>query len=274
MARKRKREDSGGASWLETYSDLVTLLLTFFILLYSISTVDAQKYAAIVKAFSKTDEAVEMLPESSGNSVDKQDIEDIEDIEGIEDLDELYEAMKEYIENNNLQGSAEVSKTEEYVFIRFSNEITFGGYSNKLNDSGKKILDILAGGLKLVDEYIEEVIISGHTAEVSGDDSNIDRSLSTERANAVLSYLESKNVISPAKYLSIGYGMYSPIDDNNTATGRAKNRRVEIYISRKGHPVSYTNKIKETINKDNNTNEAQELESTNAINVNNSKIIN
>ncbi|MDF2676556.1 MAG: motB [Bacillota bacterium] len=174
-----------------------------------------------------------------------------------------------------LQGSAEVSKTEEYVFIRFSDDITFGGYSQNLNESGKKILDVLAGGLKLVDEYIEEVIISGHTAEVIGDNSNIDRSLSTERANAVLNYLESKKVISPAKYLSIGYGLYSPIADNNTAEGRAKNRRVDIYISRKGHPVSYTNKINETINKNKNTennetitNETNNIKDTN-INTNN-----
>jgi len=48
--------------------------------------------------------------------------------------------------------------------------------------------------------------------------------------------------------LAIGYGLYSPIDGNDTSEGRAKNRRVEIYISRKGYPISYTNKIKETIN--------------------------
>ncbi len=269
MGRKRRREDSGGASWLETYSDLVTLLLTFFILLYSISTVDAQKYAMIVEAFSKVDEVVEELPqtESSNSSVEKQDIEDI---------DKLYEALKEYIEKNNLQGSAEVSKTEEYVFIRFSDEITFGGYSQNLNESGKKILDVLAGGLKLVDEYIEEVIISGHTAEVIGDNSNIDRTLSTERANAVLNYLESKKVISPAKYLSIGYGLYSPIADNSTASGRAKNRRVEIFISRQGYPVSYTNKINETINEQENTetNENKSEDNSNIDNLNDSKNVN
>jgi len=269
LGRKRRREDSGGASWLETYSDLVTLLLTFFILLYSISTVDAQKYAMIVEAFSKVDEVVEELPqtESSNSSVEKQDIEDI---------DKLYEALKEYIEKNNLQGSAEVSKTEEYVFIRFSDEITFGGYSQNLNESGKKILDVLAGGLKLVDEYIEEVIISGHTAEVIGDNSNIDRTLSTERANAVLNYLESKKVISPAKYLSIGYGLYSPIADNSTASGRAKNRRVEIFISRQGYPVSYTNKINETINEQENTetNENKSEDNSNIDNLNDSKNVN
>ena len=59
MARRKKREESGGASWLETYSDMVTLLLTFFIMLYAMSTIDAQKFAAIVASFSK-----EMNPEA------------------------------------------------------------------------------------------------------------------------------------------------------------------------------------------------------------------
>ncbi len=247
MARKRKRESSGGASWMETYSDLVTLLLTFFVLLYSMSTIDQEKYAKLVEAFSKGNIVIseQQLPIDQGpeQAKDKQ-----APTEKAEDVNKLYEIMSEYIKQNNLSDSVEISQNEEYVFIRFSDDITFNGYSNKLNESGKKILDILAQGLGLVEGYIEEVIIAGHTAEVVTDTTKIDRTLSTERANAVLEYLESKNVINPAKYLAIGYGLHSPIADNSTPEGRAKNRRVEIFISRKGHPISYTNKIKETIN--------------------------
>lgn len=251
MARKRKTDDSGGASWLETYSDLVTLLLTFFILLYSMSTIDAQKYAMIVEAFSKGNAIVTQDDLPPGEDLlDKGSTEEtpIVEEEDVEDIDKLYTLIMDYVNNNNLTDSVEISKSEEYVFIRFYDNITFNGYSNKLKPSGKEILDVLAEGLGLVDEYIEEVIIAGHTAEVENDNSTIDRNLSTERANAVLQHLEAKHIIDPAKYLAIGYGLYSPIADNSTSEGRAKNRRVEIYISRKGHPVSYTNIIKETIN--------------------------
>lgn len=248
MARKRKRESGGGASWMETYSDLVTLLLTFFILLFSMSTMDNEKYKILVQAFSKVS-PVEAPEESK-----MEDIGEVPDETKMEelDMDKLYQLLKEYVSDSGLSGSVEVSKSEEYVFIRFYDDITFSGYSNKLNDKGKQVLDVLADGMKLVDEYIEEVIIAGHTAEVVTDNTKRDRSLSTERANSVLEYLERKAVISPAKYLAIGYGLYSPIADNSTPEGRAKNRRVEIYISRKGYPVSYTNIIKETINTDNN----------------------
>ncbi|MBP1925744.1 chemotaxis protein MotB [Sedimentibacter acidaminivorans] len=251
MTRKRKTSGLGHASWLETYSDMVTLLLTFFIMLYAMSTIDAQKYSLIVQALSKGDAIVTQddLP-IDDDLLDEGSIEEtpIIEEEDTDDIDKLYTLLMEYISKNNLNDSVEVSKTEEYVFIRFYDDITFNGYSNQLKISGKAILDVLAEGLGSVDNYIEEVIIAGHTAEVERDKSTIDRTLSTERANAVLQHLEAKNVINPAKYLAIGYGLYSPIADNNTPEGRAKNRRVEIYISRKGHPISYTNIIKDTLN--------------------------
>jgi chemotaxis protein MotB len=167
-----------------------------------------------------------------------------------DDIDALYTLLKQYIEENELAEEVQLRKTEEYVFIRFSDSVAFRGYSDILEQEGKGVLDVLAEGLVLVDEYIEEVVIAGHTAKVDYDKTDIDRSLSTNRANVVLRYLENKDVIDPAKYLAIGYGLYSPIADNSTPEGRAKNRRVEIYISRKGHPISYTKKIRDVINKD------------------------
>ena len=248
MARRKKRKENGGASWLETYSDMVTLLLTFFIMLYAMSTIDAQKFAAIVASFSK-----EMNPEAyyqmmEAEAAEQEVVSSYEEPEEIEEIDVLYTLLKQYIDENELAGQVEISKSEEYVFIRFSDSVTFRGYSDILEQKGKGVLDVLAEGLALVDEYIEEVVIAGHTAKVEYDMTDIDRSLSTNRANVVLRYLENKDVIDPAKYLAIGYGLYSPIADNSTAEGRAKNRRVEIYISRKGHPISYTRIIQETIN--------------------------
>lgn len=254
MSRRKRREDTGGgASWMETFSDMVTLLLTFFIMLYAMSTVDAQKYAAIISAFSKEMNPQVYYQQQVDTEGDEDDFYSVEQVEKVDEIDELYTLFKQYVEERQLGDQVELSKSEEYVFIRFSDSVTFRGYSDILEQSGREILDILAEGMSLVDEYIEEVIIAGHTAKVDYDMTDIDRSLSTNRANVVLKYLEDKAVIDPAKYLAIGYGLYSPIADNSTAEGRTKNRRVEIYISRKGHPISYTNIIKDTINKDEDT---------------------
>ena len=251
MARRKKKEESGGASWIVTYSDMVTLLLTFFIMLYAMSTIDAQKFAAIVASFSKEmnpEAYYQMMEAEAAQQVIDDTYEETEETEETEDIDVLYTLLKQYIEENELAGQVEISKSEEYVFIRFSDSVTFRGYSDILEQKGKGVLDVLAEGLVLVEQYIEEVVIAGHTAKVEYDMTDIDRSLSTNRANVVLRYLENKDVIDPAKYLAIGYGLYSPIADNSTSEGRAKNRRVEIYISRKGHPISYTKIIQDTIN--------------------------
>ncbi len=250
MARKKNRDTGGGASWMETYSDMVTLLLTFFIMLYAMSTIDAQKYATIIESFSK-----QMNPVAYQQQLESSESEDTSDPETVSEseegnLDQLYSMLKQYIDDNDLAGQVELQKSEEYVFIRFSDSVTFRGYSDILEISGRSILDVLAEGLTIVDKYIEEVIIAGHTAEVEYDKTDIDRTLSTDRANVVLKYLENKNVIHPSKYLAIGYGLYRPIAENNTPEGRAKNRRVEIYISRKGHPMSYTKIIQDTLNKE------------------------
>jgi len=251
VARKKREIESSGTSWLDTYADMVTLLLTFFIMLYAMSTIDAQKYNAIVEAFSKGKAVITdiELPKEEDMPEDGYIEEVIAKVDLEEDsVDKLYTMLMNYVTENKLTESVEITKSEEYVFIRFYDNITFNGYSNQLKTSGKDILSVLAEGLGLVEEYIEEVIIAGHTAEVKNDNTTIDRNLSTERANAVLQYLEAKRVINPAKYLAIGYGLYTPIADNDTAEGRSKNRRVEIYISRKGHPVSYTNIIDKAIN--------------------------
>ncbi len=190
----------------------------------------------------------QMMEAEAAEQVVDDTYEETEEIEETEDIDVLYTLLKQYIEENELAGQVEISKSEEYVFIRFSDSVTFRGYSDILEQKGKGVLDVLAEGLVLVEQYIEEVVIAGHTAKVEYDMTDIDRSLSTNRANVVLRYLENKDVIDPAKYLAIGYGLYSPIADNSTSEGRAKNRRVEIYISRKGHPISYTKIIQDTIN--------------------------
>jgi len=131
---------------------------------------DAQKYANVVKSItsafnpSKLEEIIEEIPEV--NTEDIENMDEIVNTDETEGIDILYNMLSEYVNNNNLSESVEVYKSEEYVFIRFSDNITFGGYSTVISNQGKEVLDVLAKGLDLVDEYIEEVIIAGHTAEV------------------------------------------------------------------------------------------------------------
>ena len=252
MARKKKNIDGAGGSWLNTYADMVTLLLTFFILLFSMSNLDKQKYAALAQAFS-TGKGVITAPEDypegqqmlDEGSTDETPVIEDEDLEG---LDILYKIMSEYIKENNLQDDIEIQKVEDDVFIRFKNSVFFDGYSSEIKPAGKEILLVLAQGLDDADPLVGEIVIAGHTAFVKSDLTSSDRTLSSDRATGVLMFLEALNKFDPSKLVSVGYGSYRPVATNDTPEGMEQNRRVEIYISKKGQSRNFTDYIYDILN--------------------------
>lgn len=228
---KKGRKEEGG-SWMDTYGDMVTLLLCFFILLYAISAVDQTKWMNMVKSFNP--EAVRDLEEKILDPPDKKDMPD--EVRPPKDFETLYENLKKEVEKSNLSEEIEVKKGEGFTFITFKSNVVFDGNSYVLKDSGKKVLDDFCS---ILDGYVNEIgqiQILGHTAIASpGNEINIsmDRFLSSNRATAVLIYIQEKNIFEPVTLVSIGYGQYRPIADNTTADGRAANRRVELLITKK-----------------------------------------
>lgn len=252
MARRKPPEGGGGPNWLDTYADMVTLMLTFFVMLFAMSTMDASKWQKLVKAFSTnkasaaavqqivSDSTVPFLPSSSaavssggaGNSASSA-------ANGEMTFDDLYQYIKGYVDQKGLSNSVEVHKGDGYTFITFQNSIFFDGDSAVLRNEGKQILDYLCGGLKQVSGQIGEIRFYGHTARAENDStaSNqaFDRQLSSDRATNVLLYVQLKNIVDPKKMISEGYGEYRPlVPHDGTEATRMKNRRVDIYISKNG----------------------------------------
>lgn len=253
MARKKLKDSGASGSWLNTYADMVTLLLTFFIMLFAMSSLDKEKFLMLVQAFSDGNNVIvapEDLP-SGDKLIDDGSISDtpvVED-ENLEGLDILYQMIMKYIKEHDLEGNVAVQKSEDAVFIRFGNDVFFDGYSSVIKKDGRDILDVVAVGLKEVDYAVNEIVITGHTATVEGDNTKIDRKLSSERAATVLTYIENKNMFDPAKLISMGFGLYRPIASNDTPEGRAKNRRVEILIMKKGHTKSFSEYMYDVLDK-------------------------
>ena len=249
MARKKREEESGG-NWMDTYGDMVTLLLTFFIVLYSFSTVEEEKWADIVRAFNnrganKVDQIVLTVAdegEDPGYNPGETNV-----------VDALFEIIQAYIEENGLEEDITVSKSEEAeeilgpvdsnVFMEIQEKISFIPDTSILKEESYEVLDFLGNALKEVDDKILCVVIMGHTA--SFEESEVDsRMLSAERASVISNYFEENFEISPKKFVPIGWANLYPIGNNDSEEGRAKNRRVEISIISKD---SYLGKNKELL---------------------------
>ena len=124
MARRKKDSGGGGDSWLNTYADMVTLLLCFFVLLYSISSVDAAKWAIVVKSFNPNagKETAQII---AGEPADESrfDSTEITANTEIDSLDELYFVLSKEIVEQDLESDVELSKGDGFAFVTFRNNV-------------------------------------------------------------------------------------------------------------------------------------------------------
>ena len=230
MALKKKGNGGGGgANWMDTYGDMVTLLLCFFVMLYSMSSVDQNRWIALVQALNP-DAVVAVGTEQDvppdGSTVTQEHVD--------QQMSELYQSIENLIQQSNLAGRVSVGRGSGFVFISFDNTVFFDGNSYVLREDGQQVLDQVAEALIPAADSINEIRILGHTAQEVPDQPNnvpADRFLASNRATVVTVYLQEKDIIDPARLVSVGYGEWRPVSDNDDAEGRAQNRRVELIIT-------------------------------------------
>ena len=247
MSRRKKGgggEDCG--SWMDTYGDMVTLLMCFFVMLYSMSSLDQQKWQIFVKSiFPNSNEEEEIainenisegVYDVSGNLQTEQEIEDAE-------LDELWLSLVNALNTNGIEW-ATVSRGEGYTFIAFENQAFFNGDSSTLTPEATRILDVFCDALAPQVERISQIEIMGHTSQADPNSPNnprTDRMLSSLRSAEVAAYIQLKDIIDPSKLVGISYGQFRPVDTFETQEGRAKNRRVEFLIVDAGADIKSLN---------------------------------
>ena len=221
----------GGANWMDTYGDLVTLLLCFFVLLYSISSLDQAKWIMIVKSFNPDAKEVSQIADDPDLLAD----DDVPGAIDAEALDDLFESLTKAVEEADLTSEVELFKGDGYTFITFHDNVFFDGDSSVIKEEGTDILAQFASIMSGVDSSIKEIRVLGHTTQA---DPNIpnnpenDRLLSSERAARVVAFIQQRTTVSADKMVSEGYGQFRPIAPFDTAENRAKNRRVEILITK------------------------------------------
>lgn len=225
----KKKSGGGGANWMDTYGDMVTLLLCFFVMLYSMSTTDQAKWIALVQALNPTEVVAEGTSETvppDGSVVTQEDIE--------QDMEQIYQSVSSYLQANNMAGKVSIGRGNGYVFISFDETVFFEPDRWELLPAGQEVLDHIAEALEPARDSINEVRVLGHTAQATPDEPNnptVDRLLASNRATVVTIYLQEKNIIDPARLVSVGYGQWRPISSNDTSEERARNRRVELIVT-------------------------------------------
>lgn len=264
MARKKVEPDGGpGSPWLNTFADLMNLLLCFFVLLFASSSVDQAKFNEIAASFQNTfsiftagstaigdgvlisngvsqlnelDKYINSmgkLAENDEQSDKADDIEQkIEDVEAMKlsESERLAEAISEALAENEIADQVEVDFSAQYVRLTLKGAILFKSGSADLLDSVKPTLRKV--GMILERYSSGEIEIEGHTDNVPQHNAQYasNDELSSARALSVFYFMLDNTALDPAGLKHTGRGEYVPIADNSTADGRNRNRRVEIKI--------------------------------------------
>ncbi len=231
MAKKNKCPEcpKGAPAWMTTFSDMTTLLLTFFILLISMSSLEIKKWMTGMESI-KRELGVSIVPSMSKvdavQSIKQGAQKKISNVRLMRALRELKKAIKE----KGYSKDIDVKIVDGGIAIRISSPLMFSSGSAELRKEFYDILYKIVGVISTVKDY--HVRVEGHTDNVpirNNPRYKDNWELSAARAISVVRFLV-KNGISPYRLSAEGKGEYYPIASNNTPEGRKKNRRVEIFI--------------------------------------------
>lgn len=247
--KKDKKNDKVDDSWLLPYSDMLTLLLALFIVLFAMSEVDVQKFEKLANIFQTefiTDEATmdssrsivpEELPVREEDFTEKSPPDEEENKKNellaaleYEKLKETQKQIDAYIKENHLTETLETELTGEGLLVTVRTDVTFDSGSAEVKKQGQKIGKEIASFLNT--EPPHEVIVNGHA-----DDKPVHNSayasnweLSSMRAIEFMYILLEESELDPEWFSARGYGEYQPAVANKNKENRAINRRVEVLI--------------------------------------------
>ncbi len=233
MAKKRGVGGESSGNWMDTYGDMVTLLLTFFIMLYATSSPDEVKWQQILQAFTSRGTILNPIiaDENKNEELEDYAAEELADGEMPESFDELFQYLVNYVDASPFSRSMEVTKGAANIYLKFRDDVFFEGDSHELLQIGQDILSDISIGIGEVEDKILGIKVSGHTAkaEFSSQD---DFTLAAMRAVKVVNFLKSLEIVEPLKLSQAGLGEHRPIVPNDTPENQALNRRVELIIFR------------------------------------------
>lgn len=244
MARRRRPEEpENHERWLVSYADFITLLFAFFVVMYSISSVNEGKYKvlsqALVGVFSDPDRSVRPIPigeerplttkpaQPLVSDIDQSEAALGEAVDPLQAIaDNVREAFGDLIRSDQLT----VRGNELWIEIELKSSLLFGSGDAMPSDMAFSIVDKVA---KILKPFDNPVHVEGFTDNlpISTAQYPTNWELSTARAASMVRMMAMEG-IDPRRLAAVGYGEFQPVADNATADGRGRNRRVVLVISR------------------------------------------
>lgn len=227
-----KKIDLGAPKWVVTFGDLMSLLLCFFVLLLSFSEMDKQKYKQVAGSLEKAfgvQRKNRVMEIPKGMKMIARDFD--QEAIATRIKDDLGKEIDDLIKNQlrDLKDQISIEAGEDEVVIRLMGESTFDSGKAEIRNQLKPLLQKIASTLHGTQG---DIMIAGHTdnVPVRGGPYKSNLRLSAGRASAVAEYFIFHSQIDPRRVATMGFGQYRPIESNATASGRQKNRRVEIIL--------------------------------------------
>lgn len=251
--RKRVEEHINHERWLVSYADFITLLFAFFVVMYSISSVNEGKYRVLSNtlegvfvAVNRSEEPIQLgeISRGSGDSkkqgssglsinlleldpvetyipppVAKEIIQTIEEITG-----QLNESLSELVESDDVT----IKYGDDWLELEIKSKVLFESGESRLEESAEPIMADIAN---ILNAYTNPVQVEGFTDNqpINTPKFPSNWELSAARAASVVHLLDINGVDSN-RMSAIGYGQYKPIADNSTKEGRQKNRRIVLVV--------------------------------------------
>lgn len=235
-------DEEGGSAWVVTFADMMTLILVFFILLYTLADFEDEAYKKLIESVQIVDgegSQISVIDFATRKGRNPEPLKVVEDMLGmnpgnvpLENMKPaLVSEMENMIEHTDINDSVELTYNGDQINLQIDGRYLFSSGQAELKDRARYIFANL--GQMFRDHADYSIAIRGHT-----DDRNIQTTqfpsnweLSAVRATTVLRFFIQQG-IDPVRMTATGYADYLPLVDNDSTVNRARNRRVEFVLEK------------------------------------------
>ena len=242
MARKKKHEEhENHERWLVSYADFITLLFAFFVVMYSISSVNEGKFRVVAQSIvealnpmiAMSASTIKIVPDNAGGPVSTRVIS----------IDmQVYKKLSEAIKDTDSTGRVKVGQGERGVTVSITDTMLFQPGQAIILTEARDTLTRVATVLK---DFPHQIRIEGHTDNlpIHTKEFPTNWELSAARALNITRFLSEGDYLPAERLAASGYGEFHPVASNDSAEGRAQNRRVELVILKMSKTEAEKNQV-------------------------------